>query len=166
MSERAEPMGVLFVCLGNICRSPMAAAIFAHQARAAGLTDRFTIDSCGTGHWHIGQGADERTLTTLRRHKVPCGHVARQFDQLNDAANFALIVPMDRANQRDLLRLGVPAGKMRLAQTFDPAALAEGDEPEVPDPYTGTMADFESVFEMLERASAGMLSELRPERGL
>jgi protein-tyrosine phosphatase len=95
--------GVLFVCLGNICRSPLAAAIFRKQASEREVLHRFHVESCGTGGWHAGEGADPRSLAVALRNAVPMEHTARQLEIRGDAARFATIVAMDRSNKRGIL---------------------------------------------------------------
>ena len=151
--------GVLFVCLGNICRSPLAEAIFAHMAEERGVRDRFDIDSCGTGAWHIGEPADPRSIEVARRRgvKVPC--IGRQLDPARDFARFDWLIAMDRANLRSLLAAGAPEGRARLMRSFDIASAAAG-ELEVPDPYHWPGDGFERVYAMLENACAGLMDEL------
>lgn len=154
-----EPHRVLFVCLGNICRSPLAAAVFAHRAAQRGVRDRFAIDSAGTGHWHVGGPADERTLAVARRHGVPIDHTARQVVRGEPWDRFALILAMDGQNRRDLLRLGAPPERVHLMREFDPAVISQPG-PDVPDPYTGGDADFEHVFQLLVPACDGVIDHL------
>lgn len=140
-------MKVLFVCLGNICRSPMAAAIFNHKVQQRGLPYRG--DSCGTGDYHIGAPADHRTLTVARKNGVQVNHAARQLSN-DDLEEFDYIFAMDKSNQFNIQRL--PAAqenkhKIRLMREYDPKGLGE-----VPDPYHGTLTDFQDVFEMLDRS--------------
>jgi protein-tyrosine phosphatase len=153
-----ETTRVLFVCLGNICRSPTAEAVFAKLVREAGLADRFVIDSAGTGGWHTGEQAHPPTRATALRRGAPITHLARQVT-LADFERFDLLLAMDASNVANLHRLTANEAhrqKVRLFREFDPAA-APGSE--VPDPYyTG---EFEEVFDICERASAGLLAHLR-----
>lgn len=149
---------VLFVCLGNICRSPLAKAIFAHLARERGVHEFFEVDSCGIGHWHVGGPADPRTIDVARRNGVEMDHTARQVDSGRDFESFDLIIPMDHANRDALQRLGCPGHKMRLMRSFEPG----GPEREVPDPYTGGPEGFAEVFRQLHAACNGLLDELVP----
>ncbi len=152
---------ILFVCLGNICRSPLAKGVLAHQASVKGVGDRFRIDSCGTGHWHVGGPADPRTMLVAARNGVQFEHTARQVDPAVDFQAFDLILPMDSQNKRDLLRLGAPAERVRLFRSYDPA-LAGAPEHGlgVPDPYSGDERAFQQVFDMLWAASEGFLAQV------
>ncbi|MCW5765989.1 MAG: prepilin-type N-terminal cleavage/methylation domain-containing protein [Phycisphaeraceae bacterium] len=149
-------MRVLFVCLGNICRSPLAEAIFRHKARQRGLDGRVEIASCGTGHWHVGGPADERTIAVARKNGVPIDHVARQLDPERDFGSFDLIIAMDRQNEATLVSRGAPRERVRMMMEF----WAEGGRGEVPDPYTGGPEHFDEVFAMLDRACEGLLRDV------
>jgi len=155
-----DPMAkkVLFVCLGNICRSPLAEGIFAHLVRERGLADRYRIDSAGTGDWHVGQPPDRRSIAAAQKRGVPLPSIGRQVRRA-DFAEFDLIVAMDRNNRRDLEALA-PAGqggKIKLMRAFEPSGDREGD---VPDPYYGGPFEFDTVYEMLLRCCARMLDDL------
>jgi len=93
---------ILFVCLGNICRSPLAEGVFVHLARQAGRGDEFEVDSCGTGSWHVGEHPDPRSQAVARKHGMILNHRARDM-QRSDFENFDLIIAMDRQNKSDLL---------------------------------------------------------------
>lgn len=138
---------ILFVCAGNICRSPMAEGIFRRMLREHGLERAFEVDSCGTGGWHAGESADPRTRQVLARNDADFLHVARQI-RAEDFTHFDHIWAMERTNLRDLER-AFPAhsGKARLLLE----ALGFGFL-EIPDPYYGDMADFEAVYATLEQA--------------
>lgn len=151
---------VLFVCLGNICRSPLGEAIFIHKARAAGVLDAMDIDSAGIGHWHIGQPADPRSIEVGRRHGLDVKSIARQVEA-SDLERFDLLLAMDRENRRDLLDLGAPESRVRLMRSFDPAMEGVRErELDVPDPYLGGREGFEGVYQMLDAACEGLLSTL------
>lgn len=155
--HKDAPIGVLFVCLGNICRSPIAEGVFIHEAHERGVLDRFDIDSCGTGGWHAGERADPRARATANSRGVELPSIARKLDPRKDFARFHLILPMDQQNMDDLLRLGAPAERVRLMRSFD--ATAEHPA-EVPDPYYGGAEGFENVFDMVRRACRGLLNQL------
>jgi protein-tyrosine phosphatase len=159
---------VLFVCLGNICRSPLAKAIFTHQARARGIAEQYRIDSCGTGHWHVGGPADPRSIAIAAAHGVELPHVARQVDPESDFDAFTHLIAMDQKNMADLLDLGAPRSRVRLMRSFDPTlAGVEAHRLDVPDPYSGSAEGFRHVYEMLWRACEGLHESLRrdPRRG-
>jgi len=157
---------VLFVCLGNICRSPLAEAVFRKQVREAGLEDRFEVDSAGTSSYHEGEGPDPRTVKVARARGVEMTGRARQIRR-EDAKRFDYIIAMDESNLRDVQRLVAEAGVhsprvMRLRE-FDPEASGDLD---VPDPYYGGPRGFEDVHDIVERSCAALLEHIIAERGL
>jgi protein-tyrosine phosphatase len=157
-----EPIRLSFVCLGNICRSPTAAAVMRHVVAEIGLADTITIDSAGTGGWHIGAGADPRAVAEARRRGIAMPHQARQFSA-SDFDRFDLVLAMDTQNRRDLEALAVDDTdrmKVRLLREFDPEAVTAGDL-QVPDPYFGGSDGFVDAFDMVERACRGLLAEIR-----
>src|SRR5688500_1630475 len=115
---------VLFVCLGNICRSPLAEGVFLHLVKEAGLTDRFEVASAGTGEWHIGERPDSRSIAVARRHGVELPSRARQVES-KDLHTFDHVIAMDRENLRDLKRLAGAGAKadIRLLRVHDPARV-------------------------------------------
>jgi protein-tyrosine phosphatase len=150
---------ICFVCLGNICRSPTAAAVMTHLVAGADLTDRIVIESAGTGGWHVGDGPDPRAAAEARRRGVPMKHAAQKFTA-RDFARFDVILAMDRENVSDLLAIApdpADAGKVRLLRSYDPTAPPNA---EVPDPYYGGPDGFADVFDMVERACGGLLAAL------
>lgn len=155
-----RPTRVLFVCLGNICRSPLAKFVARAMAERRGLTGRFEFDSCGTGRWHVGRGADPRTVAVARRHGLDTDHVARQLHE-GDYEAFDWLIVMDAENARTLERRGAPGSKVRLMRSFGRAReIADLD---VPDPYTGGDEGFDEVYSMLVSACEEMLDELAGE---
>ncbi|MBL0926823.1 MAG: low molecular weight phosphotyrosine protein phosphatase [Phycisphaerales bacterium] len=158
-------VSVLFVCLGNICRSPMAKAVFLHAAKERNALGRFRADSCGTGGWHAGGPADPRTLDALRRRGVPVEHVARVVRPEADFHAFDHLVAMDRANVARLLKIGAPPAKVCLLRSFDPELADAPDHArEVPDPYESGPEAFDEVFAMIDRACRGMIDRLLAAR--
>lgn len=150
-------MNLLMVCLGNICRSPLAEGLMRRELDRAGLTD-FGVDSCGTGDWHIGDLADPRSRRVARAHGLELTHRARQL-KTEDFRRFDLILAMDASNLNDLRALAPDAAaraKVRLIREWDP----QGEGP-VPDPYYGTEADFEGVYQMLERSCRALAESLK-----
>lgn len=156
MNDRSS---VLFVCLGNICRSPLAEHLFRRLAASRGVGERFVVGSCGMGGWHVGGGADPRTIAIAARFGWALEHTARQFNAATDVARFRLIVPMDRDNLRALLSAGAPADRVRLMRSFDPA-FDPAAPPDVPDPYYGGPEGFVHMYQMLDDACAGLLAHL------
>jgi protein-tyrosine phosphatase len=158
MSNELPGASVLFVCLGNICRSPLAEGIFLHLARERGVLERLRVDSCGTGGWHVGNPPDPRSVAVAAKHGIVLPSRARKLDPAGDAA-FDWIIAMDRQNQKDLLRAGLPAERVKLMMGFHP----EPPMDEVPDPYYGGDEGFEQVYQMLVGACEGLLNAaLRP----
>ena len=155
-----ERTRVLFVCLGNICRSPLAEGVFLHLVREAGLSDRFEVDSAGTGDWHVGERPDSRASAVARRHGVELPSRARQVTP-EDLETFDHVLAMDRENLRDLRRLA-PRGAtadIRLLRAHDPLSASE-DDGDVPDPYYGGPAGFDLVYDMVHRSCSALLAEL------
>ncbi|MCL4166425.1 UNVERIFIED_CONTAM: hypothetical protein GTU68_019043 [Idotea baltica] len=158
-----EKTGVLFVCLGNICRSPLAEGIFRDKVKQAGLEEHFKIDSCGTSAFHIGEQPDPRSSANAIENGVYLDHQARQFVKA-DFSEFDYILPMDASNYRNVMRLE-PAnaqGRVVLMRAFD--SLEKGED--VPDPYYGGERGFQNVFDILERSTEALLSAVRSEKGI
>ncbi|WP_410575673.1 low molecular weight protein-tyrosine-phosphatase [Amycolatopsis sp. cmx-4-61] len=147
---------IVFVCSGNICRSPMAELVFRAGLDDAGLADAVRVSSAGTGPWHVGEPADKRARATLKAHGYPTAHVASEVSDEDLAAD--LLLAADEGHAEFLrARAGDPA-KVRLLRSFDPSA-PEGAE--VPDPYYGGDDGFEDVLGMIERAVLGLLDWVR-----
>jgi protein-tyrosine phosphatase len=159
MSDGNEPIRILFVCMGNICRSPLAECVFVHKARERGVHDRFEIDSAGTGGWHVGERPDGRMRAVAERNGVTLDGRARQVKR-RDFERFDLLVCMDENNRHDLLDLGAPESKIRPLLTFD-AAKQFG---EVPDPYYGGADGFNLVYRLVDAACEGLLDHLLAQR--
>ena len=148
----STPLHVTFVCSGNICRSPMAEKMFAHQLSERGLSDAVRVSSAGTGGWHIGAGADDRAVRVLREAGYPTSHSAAKVD--DDHLSADLVVALGRNHQRILADLGVDADRLRMLRSFDPRSGAHALD--VEDPYYGDHADFEDVFTVIEAALPGL----------
>jgi len=153
---------VVFVCTGNICRSPMAEVVFRWFAEQAGLGDRVLSASAGTGDWHVGERADSRTLAALDRHGYDGSrHRARQFS-LDDFDRNDLVIALDRSHERALSewsRHPGDADKLALLLSFD----ARGDAAlDVPDPYYGGPEMFDEVLAMIESACRALFRQLEP----
>ena len=153
------PVKVLFVCLGNICRSPTAEGVFTHQLREAGLLDLVSVDSAGTGHWHVGKAPDSRAIAAAASRAYDISRLrARQVDAADFTA-FDYVLAMDEANL-DELRALCPedfSGHLGLFLNF----AAPGSPTAVPDPYYGGAAGFDEVLDLVEAASAGLLQDIR-----
>ena len=152
-----EPIKVLFVCMGNICRSPSGEGVFKHYVDEQGLNAQFQIDSAGTIGYHAGSPADERMTIAAERRGYQLLSIARQVKDA-DLDSFDLIVAMDADNLRDLEHLaGGPRDDIRLLGSFLPGVTGNDDAPSVPDPYYGGAAGFEQVLDMIEHACPGIL---------
>jgi protein-tyrosine phosphatase len=147
---------ILFVCLGNICRSPLAEAVFKHKVRELGLAHAFEADSCGTADYHIGSSPDPRTIRNALKNGVDMEHACRQLC-VQDFERFDRIFVMDENNYRHTLRLAPEAHhhKVQLMRNFDPMGKGQS----VPDPYYGVEKDFQEVFDILERTITAFLGE-------
>ena len=153
-------MRILFVCLGNICRSPTAEGVMRHKLREAGLADDVDVESAGTGSWHVGHPPDERATAAATGRGIELESTAQRF-LAEHADEFDLILAMDRQNEADIRALAPAAeAKLHLLREFDPSAVTAGDL-EVPDPYYGGERGFEDVLDMVERACDGLLEEIR-----
>lgn len=144
---------ILFVCLGNICRSPTAEGVMRHLVREAGLEDEIAIDSAGTGSYHVGAAPDARSTAAAARRGITLDGAARQVTA-RDFEAFDLILAMDRENLRELRRRA-PAG------TEQKVRLLCGDV-DVPDPYYGGERGFDAVLDQVEAACRRLLAEIRP----
>lgn len=151
-------MKVLFVCLGNICRSPTAEGVLRHKVRAAGLEDRIEIDSAGTGDWHVGKAPDARTRAAALRRGYDLSSLRARQVSLADFSRYDLILAMDNANLRDLKHLRSSGGKAELDLFLRRYEL---EIEEVPDPYYGGEDGFERVLDLVERACDGLLTEVK-----
>jgi len=153
---------VLFVCLGNICRSPAAEGVFLHQIAQRGLEDHFVVDSAGTGGWHVGRRADERMRAAAERRGISLSSRARQI-ALGDVHSFDHILTMDADNLAAVQALareaGNPDGQASIEALTRYCRRHSGTR-EVPDPYYGGAQGFEHVLDLLDDACAGLLEEL------
>ena len=151
---------VLFVCLGNICRSPAAEGVFLHLLDERGIADRFVVDSAGTGSWHVGNPADRRMQAAAKRRGIHLPSRARQIE-LNDLEEFDLVLTMDDDNLQAVAGMAREAGKRATAQIKPMLSFGRHhNESEVPDPYYGGDAGFDHVLDLLEDACEALLDEL------
>jgi protein-tyrosine phosphatase len=150
---------VLFVCLGNICRSPLAEGVFLHLLRQEGRLDEVRVDSAGTGDWHVGEPADSRAREVAERNGITLPSRARQVVP-GDLEEFEWVVAMDRSNLEKLEAIQAEHGggaRLVLLRDFDP----EPGDGEVPDPYYGGARGFDLVYEMVLRSSRGLLKAIQ-----
>jgi protein-tyrosine phosphatase len=156
---------ICFVCLGNIVRSPLAEKMFLHLAEQAGLDEKFQVDSAGTASWHVGEAPDGRMRRVAAAHGLRYGGRSRQFVR-SDFDRFDLIVAMDQENRSDLYAMArspEQRQKVRLLREFDPQG---GSDQAVPDPYYGTIHDFDETYRIVERSARGLLQALIREHAL
>ncbi|MEV4422182.1 low molecular weight protein-tyrosine-phosphatase [Patulibacter sp. NPDC049589] len=157
-------MRLLFVCLGNICRSPTAEGVMADLLAREGLEDVIEVDSAGTGSWHVGGAPDERATAAAAERGIALTSRARQVSPA-DLTSFDLVLAMDARNAADLRALApddAARDRVRLLRSYDPASAAAGDL-DVPDPYYGAGDGFALVLDQVQAACAGLLEEIRPQ---
>ena len=163
--QPGRPVRVLFVCLGNICRSPLAEALFQQKVVEAGLGDRIEVDSAGTGGWHVGAPPDRRMSATASQRGVDLSRLrARQLERA-DLDDYDHVFVMDKDNLHDTLALdpeGDHGTRVRLFREFDP----EPGDYQVPDPYYGGPQGFDHVYEIVDRTAEVILQRLRHAHGL
>jgi protein-tyrosine phosphatase len=164
-TRKDKKIKIIFVCLGNICRSPLAEGVFRHKVREAGLEDTFDVASAGTGSWHVGEPPDRRMTRCANRFGVSLdGQLAQQFAE-SHLAEFDYIFAMDKNNLHDILYLdSVDAfgSRVRLFREFDP----EPGDYQVPDPYYGGDEGFVEVYQIVARTSERIIEHIVREHGL
>lgn len=154
-----KKVNVLMVCMGNICRSPLAHGLFEELVKREGLSDRIRVDSAGTHAYHVGEPPDPRSQQTAQRHGIDLSTQRARRVALHDFEKFDFILAMDRDNYRILIN-SAPAEhqhKIRLFLEFAP----QRSEEEVPDPYYGGPDGFDRVYEMVEAAASGLMADIR-----
>ena len=164
MSDMAK-VRIVFVCLGNICRSPIGEGVMRHLVAQAGLANRIEIDSAGTAGYHEGEPPDSRARAAGKRRGIPVGGCARQFTA-RDFERFDYVLAMDASNLSELERLRrsqKSGAKPVLLRSFDPESPAGAS---VPDPYYGGPEGFDEVLELCLRACEPLLARIRKEHGL
>ncbi len=155
-----EIVEVNFVCLGNICRSPLAHGVFQNLITRAGLDDKILVSSTGTSSWHTGDPPDNRMRLTAQNKGIQLKNRARQF-QSKDFDRFDLVLAMDRSNLSELRELApksISEDQLMLFRTFDPKSNGDLD---VPDPYYGGERGFETVFQIVERTCPPLLKYIK-----
>ena len=159
--QSGYPVGVLFVCMGNICRSPTAEGVFRAAVERAGLARRVRAASAGIGDWHVGSPPDRRAIQAARRRGYDLTALRGRQIEVADFARFGWILAMDDANMRALAAMKPPdfGGHLGLLLDFAPELGVR----EVPDPYYGAPAGFDRVLDLVEAATAGLLARLLPE---
>ncbi|MEO0584280.1 MAG: low molecular weight protein-tyrosine-phosphatase [Bacteroidota bacterium] len=162
MSKRVS---VMFVCLGNICRSPMAEGLFLDKVKKAGLETRIEVASSGTSGWHQGELPDRRMREVASRHKVVLPSRSQQLIP-QDTVDYDYLIPMDGSNHMEVKRMVAETANSKAQvfkmRDFDPQAKGA----DVPDPYYGGDRGFEEVYEMLDRSTEALLAFIRVEKGI
>ncbi|HCS12308.1 MAG: protein tyrosine phosphatase [Zetaproteobacteria bacterium CG06_land_8_20_14_3_00_59_53] len=155
-SGQTTPIRVLFVCLGNICRSPLAEYIVRQRAIERGFSGRFHLESAGTGDWHIGKGADRRMQQTAAAHDIDLApHRASQITR-SRIGQWDWFIAMDATNRSDLLSMGANPDRTLMMRQFE----HEGRTADVPDPYYGGEEGFEEVFQLLRDNADALIDHL------
>lgn len=152
---------ILFVCLGNICRSPLAEAIFKHKIREKELDHRVEVHSCGTANYHVGDTPDPRTIKNALKNGVTIDHLGRQLCE-QDLELYDFIIAMDKSNHTNILKLTnakTHLHKIKLMRSYDLNPSGE----EVPDPYYGDEAGFQNVFDILSHSTESFIAYLQKE---
>ena len=153
-------MKVLFVCTGNICRSPTAEGIFRQQVADAGLSDKIITDGCGLQQWHVGEAPDPRTVEAAKQRGYDLSDLRARKLQLNDFNDFDLLLAMDKGHYNDMQDTA-PTGTAHKIHMFLEPVKDQFGQIEVPDPYYGEANGFEIVLDMVESASAAWLDHLQ-----
>jgi protein-tyrosine phosphatase len=158
-----KPVGVLFVCLGNICRSPAAEGVFIDRVKKMGLSDCFRIDSCGTGRWHIGKPADSRMIAAAMKRDIHLPSICRQIET-GDFTEFEYIIPMDQDNLKNVTELAPKSATASIIPMWTMVTNRKVDK--IPDPYFGGEEGFEEVLDLLENACENLLKTICRKEGI
>jgi len=159
-----KKVSVLFVCMGNICRSPTAEGVFKHVVKQAGMQDEIIIDSAGTHAYHIGESPDKRSQAKARENGVDLSRQRARKAITEDFERFDYIIAMDRSNLEDLKHLASTQEQHQKISLFMDYA-DNWNNTEVPDPYYGGSNGFQEVFDMVTSASQGLLEQIKKNRG-
>ncbi len=164
MNAKTPTVRVLFVCMGNICRSPTAEGVFRRKVEEAGLDGSIHIDSAGTHAYHVGEPPDPRATEAASRRDIDLRPLRARKATTRDFEHFDYVLAMDRDNLRllEMLRDGSDSARLHLFLDF----ARSSNETEVPDPYYGGNQGFERVLDMIEDAAEGLLDHIRREHGL
>ncbi len=149
---------ILFICLGNICRSPLAEGVFRNEAGKRGVADQITIDSAGTGGWHIGNPPDQRSTQTAASHDINISHQVCRRLTSRDFSTFDLILGMDNSNISNAASANGANGPAQILLFTQFAGM--GDDLEIADPYYGGVEGFETAYQLIKQASRGALDRL------
>jgi protein-tyrosine phosphatase len=153
---------VLFVCMGNICRSPTAEGVFRHLVTEAGLADSILADSAGTHDYHVGRPPDARAQAACVQRGYDLAHLRARQVRPEDIVEFDYVLAMDADNLRELRRIGPPQVRMKPMLFTEFGRLCRGQN--VPDPYYGGPDDFNRVLDMVEDAARGLLNEIKKKK--
>jgi len=156
----ADKVRVLMVCLGNICRSPLAEVVMRDVAARRGMADRFHFASAGTGDWHVGGGADPRSAATAKRHGLDLSRHSAQRVHRGNVAQWDWLVAMDHDNHANLLRMGANPSRLLMMRQFEGEPVDHHAILPVPDPYYGGPEGFEDAFAMLTDNANRLLDHL------
>ncbi len=152
-----KPLRVLFVCLGNICRSPLAEVVVKAEAEAQGLSHMFHFESAGTGSWHVGGGADPRSAAKAQEKGLSLSQHRAQQITARHIHDWDVFVAMDSDNRRNLIAMGAKSEQVLMMRSFEGVTPA----PDVPDPYYGGADGFEDAYQMLRHNAQGLLTHLQ-----
>ena len=156
-------INILFVCMGNICRSPSAEGFFASALEGSSYKEQISIDSAGTHGYHVGHSPDPRAIATAKDFEVDIGHLRARRVSVSDFDDYDLIIAMDRSNYEDLKAIQPKDSKasLRMMMAFHPQAQPE----DVPDPYYGGMDGFKYMCELLDAATRELLKDVEGRLG-
>ena len=154
-------VSVLFVCLGNICRSPSAEGVFRNLVKSSNLSQKIIVDSAGTSDWHIGKAPDPRAQLMAKQRNIDLQFLRARQIAIDDFSNYDYVIAMDNSNKENLLQICPDNQKHRVHLFLD--FTDKFTEIEVPDPYYGGDEGFEHVFDMIMEASRGLLDDIQQQ---